>query len=269
MPILKGLPALKGIPMVDSFYNDLAPYYKYLFRDWDRSVDWHASVLDDVIREIGGVVGGKVLDVACGIGTQSIGLAKLGYRVTASDLSSGAIEQAQREAERHGVQIYFQVADMRQAWDNYQEQFDILIACDNSVPHLLTDDEIQKAFEQFYRCIKPGGLCIISVRDYENMERKAGERKMVPRSVTPIAGGQVVLLDVWEFYDQDHYEITMYLIDDRGGEDVVTRTFRGGRYYCVEIPNLEGIFLEAGFQAVEVLREPYFQPLLVAVKGDN
>ena len=221
------LPILKGNHYGQVFYDALAPYHKYLFRDWDRSVDWHASVLDEVIRNLVGLLGGTILDVACGIGTQSIGLAKLGYQVTASDLSSGAIEQAKLEAERHQVVIDFKIADMRQAWDIYQQQYDVLIACVNAVPHLLSDEEIQQAFEQFYQCTKPGGLCIISVRDYAKMERETGLKKMVPRWVTPTEDGQVILFDVWDFYDVDYYEITMYLIEDEGGDDVVTQDYSG------------------------------------------
>jgi len=251
--------------MVVSFYDALAPYYKYLFKDWDASVTWHASVLDEVIHEFGGGVG-PVLDAACGIGTQSIGLAKLGYRVKACDISRVAIEQAKAEAEVYQVEIEFQVADLCHAWDIHQKQFPVLIACDNAIPHLLNDDAIFAAFSQFYQVTEPGGLCIISVRDYAQLERTAGQRQLVPRMVHTLEDRQVVLFDVWDFYDQDHYEITMYLIEDKGGADVRTRVFRGGRTYCVEIDTLTRCFKDAGFQGCRVVRERYFQPLLVAVK---
>jgi 2-polyprenyl-3-methyl-5-hydroxy-6-metoxy-1,4-benzoquinol methylase len=41
-----------------------------------------------------------VLDVSCGIGTQTLGLAHRGILVTASDLSAGAISRARAEAQR-------------------------------------------------------------------------------------------------------------------------------------------------------------------------
>lgn len=72
-----------------------------------------------------------MLDAACGIGTQSIGLAKLGYQVTSSDLSPAEVEQTQQEAIRYGVHIEVQVVDMRKVWETYQRPFDIVIACDN------------------------------------------------------------------------------------------------------------------------------------------
>ena len=251
--------------MVADYYSQLAPYYKLIYPDWDASLQRQAADLDGVIREYIGEQAKTVLDAACGIGTQCIGLAKLGYAVTASDLSPVAVEQAQREATRLQVQIEFNVADMRQVWQVYRRQFDLLIACDNSVPHLLTDGDILQAFEQFYQCLRVGGGCLISVRDYARMDRPQGRRQIYPRLVHPAGSGQIVLLDVWHF-EGAYYDITTYIIQDEGQAEASTQVLRGGRYYCVEIPQLENLFRSAGFREVIVLRERYFQPLLVALK---
>ena len=251
--------------MTEDYYNRLAPYYKFIYPDWEKSLQSQAEALDSVIREFIGKNSGTVLDVACGIGTQSIGLAKLGYHVTASDLSSAEVEQARQEASRHGVQIEFQTADMCQAWEIQQRQFDVVIACDNAVPHLLEDGEILLAFQQFYKCTKSGGCCIISVRDYTQLERKGKHKQIYPRLVHQTDNGQVIMFDIWDF-DGDTYEITTYLVDDIGGPTANTQVFRGGKYYCVEIPTLERLFREAGFREVNILRERFFQPLLLAKK---
>lgn len=251
--------------MTETYYNRLAPYYKFIYADWDKSLQRQAEVLDSIIREFVGENSNTVLDVACGIGTQSIGLAKLGYQLTASDLSPAEVEQARQEASRHGVQIEFQIADMRKVWEIYQKQFDVVIACDNAVPHLLNDREILSAFQQFYKCTKPGGCCIITVRDYAQMERKDKQKQMYPRLIHPTNNGQVVIFDVWDF-DGDYYEITTYLIDDTGKPTAQTQVLRGGKYYCVKISTLEKLFKEAGFQKVSTLRDRFFQPLLIAVK---
>lgn len=251
--------------MTENYYNHLAPYYKYIYPDWDKSVQRQAGVLDGVIKEFIGGTSKTVLDVACGIGTQSIGLARIGYQVTSSDLSSVAIEQARKEAIRYGVQIGFQVVDMRQVWGAYQKQFDVVAACDNSVPHLLSNDEILLAFRQFHQCTKPGGCCIISVRDHALLERRGRQKQMFPRLVHPTGGGQIVLFDVWDF-DGDYYEITTYIVEDSGKPAAQTQVIRGGKYYCVEIATLEKLFKEAEFREVKTLRDRFFQPLLIAMK---
>lgn len=122
--------------MIKSYYNQLAPYYRYLFQDWEKSVVSHAQVLDSVIREFFGPQVRRILDAACGIGTQSIGLAQLGYQVVASDISLTELDLAKQEATKRSLNLKFISADMRQLRQIHQGVFDIVIACDNAIPHL-------------------------------------------------------------------------------------------------------------------------------------
>src|SRR5512139_3431640 len=98
--------------MIESFYNQLSPYYKYIFQDWDASVERHAGILDGVIHEYFGDGVHSILDAACGIGTQTIGLAQRGYRLTASDISAGELEKAGLAAASRNLHIDFCIADM-------------------------------------------------------------------------------------------------------------------------------------------------------------
>ena len=140
---------------MDDFYDRLAPLYDLIFPDWDASIERQAGQLAGIIGERWGAGVRTILDVACGIGTQSIGLARKGFAVTASDLSAGAVERARVEARRRGVEIDFSVCDMRAAHDHHGRQFDVVIACDNSIPHLLSDDEILLALRQMYALHPP------------------------------------------------------------------------------------------------------------------
>ena len=249
---------------IKAFYDDLAPYYKWLHADWDASVIWQASVLDTVIREVCSIQPQRILDAACGIGTQALGLAKCGYRITASDISVAEIECARREAQRQGLVIDFCVADMRHLWTAHQSQFDVVIACDNAIPHLLSVADILLAFEQFYRCTVSGGVCIISVRDYAAMEK--GGKRLYPRHIHETAEGRVVLFDIWEF-EGDYYDLTMYITEDVGQAVAQTHVIRGGRYYCVTTETLERLFQQVGFIKVRTLKERFYQPLIVAQKA--
>src|SRR5262245_59446756 len=123
----------------EAFYDRLTPYYHLIFPDWDASIARQAEALDGIIRERWGAGRLSVLDAACGIGTQAIGMAARGYEVTASDLSAQAIERAGREAAARGLDVAFSVADMRRLHEHHGRRFDLVIACDNAVPHLLSD----------------------------------------------------------------------------------------------------------------------------------
>ncbi len=245
------------------FYDQLAPYYTVLYADWEASVTRQAAALDGIVREFFGPTARTILDVACGIGTQSIGLAELGYAVIGSDISPVEVERARQLAQQRQLTIDFRVADMRTLRAVVPETLDVVIACDNAVPHLLTDGDILQAFQQFYGCIRPQGGCIISVRDYAHLER--GGRQLHPRMVHDIPGGRLLMFDLWEFND-NYYDLTIYAVEDRDQSDAVTRVMRGGRYYCVTIDQLEQLLKQAGFKQVITLRERFFQPVLIGIK---
>lgn len=249
--------------MLESFYDQLAPYYKYIFQDWNASVERQAVILDEVIQEYFDGRIHSILDAACGIGTQTLGLAQKGYRLTASDISSSEIEKARLEASKRKLDIEFRVADMRDLQQAFQTKFDLVIACDNAIPHLLNDDEICKAFRQFYQITSESGGCIISVRDYDAMERDG--RKLYPRQVHDIPQGKLIIFDSWDF-DGDFYDITMYIVEDTGQTTAKTIVIRGGRYYCVSISKLEWLMKVSGFRRIIILKDRLHQPLLVGLK---
>src|SRR5690349_8664884 len=142
--------------MISEFYDEISPFYHLIYGDWKESIVRQARALESIIREFWGERSKTVLDLSCGIGTQALGLSELGFALTASDLSPQSIERAKQEAEKRGLRIEFSVADMRKAFEHHGRSFDVVIACDNAVPHLLSDDEILTAFKQFYRCTNPG-----------------------------------------------------------------------------------------------------------------
>ena len=95
-------------------YDEIATLYHLVYSDWNAAIAQQAAALDAIIREHVGPPPRSILDVSCGIGTQALGLAALGHAVTASDLSSAAVERAHREAAQRNLAIDFTVADMRQ-----------------------------------------------------------------------------------------------------------------------------------------------------------
>ena len=130
------------------FYDDLAPLYHLIFPDWTASIRRQGAQLDSIIQsEWPGLR--TVLDVSCGIGTQTLALAGRGYAVVGSDLSTRGIERARREADLRGLTVDFKVGDMRNAHEIHGTGYDLVISCDNSVPHLLTDGDLLLAFQQF------------------------------------------------------------------------------------------------------------------------
>src|SRR5262249_60084958 len=84
----------------------------------------------------------RILDAASGIGTQALALAARGFRVTARDISHGAIARLRREATARGLDLDVAVAGMRAGAPTRSASFDAVLAFRHSVPHLLCDPRI-------------------------------------------------------------------------------------------------------------------------------
>lgn len=246
---------------MQGFYDELAPYYHLLYPDWDESIARQSRGLAHVLGDFGVPAGSSVLDAACGIGTQSIGLAQLGYEVAASDIAPAAVERARAEAERRGLTITFQVADLRALSRTIAGPFSAVIACDNAIPHLLSDAEIQAAFAECRRVLVPGGVLLISVRDYVTIERRTPDRHAY--GTRTIDGCTYAAEQIWE-WEGDEYALTLRLTEACGAAAPVVHEFHT-RYYAVEIPTLARLLRAAGFTAVVRRDHDFFQPLLVGV----
>jgi len=244
------------------FYDALAPFYHLIYEKRQASIERQGAALDSVIRSFSGPPPRSVLDAACGVGTQSLGLAAHGYAVTGSDISPGAVQRANAEAARRGLSIAFSVSDMRFAHTHHAREFDVVLCADNSLPHLLSDEEISAALGAFFLCTKPGGLTILSVRDYAAMER--GGVQVKPYGVRDDGAARFVLFQVWTWRDR-LYDLSFYVVRDAGGSECRTRVART-TYYAVSIPELIRLMESAGFCNVRRIDDLFFQPLIVGVR---
>lgn len=245
----------------NQFYAGLAPFYHLIYPNWDASIKRQADMLNSVIRERWGRAS-DVLDVSCGIGTQAIGLAQLGYNVTASDLSPEEVERAKREAVTRNLSIAFSVADMRFAHDHHAREFDVVLSADNSVPHLLSDEDILVAFRQFYACTRQAGGCIVTVRDYEKED--LSKQQVKPYGIREEEGVRRLVWQVWDPHPPT-YDVTLYLTEDRGEVECTTHVMRS-TYYAIGIPRLMDLMSEAGFSEVKRLDGRFFQPMIIGTR---
>jgi SAM-dependent methyltransferase len=246
--------------MSASFYDQLAPYYHLLYDDWDSSVANQGEALAKLLREAGVASGEPVLDAASGIGTQTIGLLKCGYRVTASDISPGAIARLRTELSRRSIQATAHVDDLRTLTFTRSRSMAAVIACDNSIPHLLSDAELLEAFRSCYRCLRPGGVALFSVRDYAVVKRINPDVR--PYGMRYDAGNRFLAVQVWE-WDGDQYDLRIYLTSESSAGICETRVLRS-RYYAVSIDRLLSLLGEAGFAGAERRDDVLFQPVLWA-----
>ena len=197
--------------ITQSFYDNIASQYHKFYLDWQSVTHKEAEFLSKIFKNNGFDSNAKILDCACGIGTQAIGLANIGYQVTASDISAGEISEAKKRATENNVNINFFQADFCSLSDIFSEKFDIIIAMDNALPHMLSSNSLEKAIKSIISQIRDGGLFIASIRDYDSILKEK------PKFSTPYVHktdkGQRVLFQTWDWYG-DNYKFIQYIIDD-------------------------------------------------------
>jgi len=101
----------------------------------------------------------RILDCACGIGTQALGLASRGHFVVATDLSAAAVARARREATQRALSLTFDVADMCDLSTVAESGFDVVLAADNALPHL-NENQLQRAASSVAAKLAPGGTFV-------------------------------------------------------------------------------------------------------------
>ena len=245
--------------MTASFYDELAPYYHLLYGDWEEAIAKQGAALAALLGRLGIDASEPVLDAASGIGTQTLGLLQHGYRVTASDISPGAVARLTQELSRRSFQAEARVDDLRTLAHAATESMAAVIACDNSIPHLLSDAEILQAFRSCHRCLRPGGVAVFSVRDYGTIERKNPDVR--PYGLRREAGWRFLAVQVWE-WEAEQYVVRMYLTSE-SPEGVCETRVLASRYYAVSIERLLALLAEAGFVDVHWVEDVLFQPVLL------
>jgi len=249
--------------ITQSFYDNMATQYDKLFLDWQATTREQAVILERIFAEKGFDRAASVLDCACGIGTQAIGLAALGYDVTASDISKGELCEAKLRAKSNNVDIRFERADFCALSDRFDEKFDIVIVMDNALPHMLTGAALKKAVDSITGQIRPGGIFVASIRDYDALLKT--KPPYSPPYIHKTDKGQRVSFQTWD-WEGDNYRLVQYIIDDEASLEV-------SRFECeyrtIRRDELTKLLEDADCTEVEwkfTEESGFYQPIVVARK---
>jgi SAM-dependent methyltransferase len=247
---------------VDNFYEELAESYHLIFDDWDAAILRQRDVLARLLPSPAN--GKRVLDCACGIGTQAIGLAMLGYSVEGSDPSDASIDRARHEATARGLKAVFRVDDMRSLSTAPIDSYDAIIAMDNAVPHLHSDEDIKQALGTIRARLRSGGIVLMSLRDYGPL--MAQRPSSTPASLYSDGKFRRLVHQVWDWQDNRHYVVHLF-ITMQMPDGWYTRHFVG-QYRAITPSDVAALAVHAGFDDVRILapgETGYYQPVIRAV----
>jgi 2-polyprenyl-3-methyl-5-hydroxy-6-metoxy-1,4-benzoquinol methylase len=248
-----------------TFYDDLAEDYHLMFQDWGQAIQRQAEVLGPLIEREMPTTRLRILDFACGIGTQTLGLAQRGHMLLGSDLSETAIVRARREAELRGFSIQFEIADMRDLSFSATE-FDVALAADNAIPHLLNEQDLLCAVQEVAGKLRPGGLFLATIRDYDQIIEQ--HPAMPPPAFFQDGINRRIYHQVWDWVTDRQYTVHLYITQEAHAGWMCQHFV--STYRAVLRKELNEVLHQAGFVEPRWLMPAdsgFYQPLVLARNG--
>jgi thioredoxin reductase/SAM-dependent methyltransferase len=137
--------------------------------DWDHRYGgdqmWSGNPNGSLVNEVGGLVPGRALDVGAGEGGDALWLAEQGWRVTASDISTYALDRVDAEAARRGLRVDRHHTDAN-ALDAYATAaFDLVSAQYAAIPRTPDGRGVGNVLD----AVAPGGTLLVVSHDLEPM----------------------------------------------------------------------------------------------------
>ncbi len=166
--------------------------------DWDdryrdTELVWSAGPNLFVEQQSGDLPAGRSLDLAAGEGRNAIWLAERGWDSTAVDYSSVAIDKARQIAERRGVTITTEVADLG-GYLPTQGAYDLVI-----IAYLqLVEAELTPILRRAAAALASGGRFVLVSHDLSNLDQGYGGPQeasvlTTPNQVAEAIGGALTI----------------------------------------------------------------------------
>lgn len=150
---------------MEKFYDTLAPDYD-LMTDFDNRFPAEEAVFKKIVDRYSIQT---ALDAGAGTGFHSLVLARLGVRATAVDISGEMIDRLRQNARRYGLTVETAITGFENITESVSGTFDAVFGLGNSLVHLLNDAALQKSLSNFGSLLKPGGVLILQILNYDRI----------------------------------------------------------------------------------------------------
>jgi SAM-dependent methyltransferase len=168
------------IDMTENFRRPFYAEYAWAFDLLiDRPVRKECKTVAAWLVERGVLPGSGLLDAGCGTGRYATELARRGYVVHGIDLSPELIDVARRSIDEAPISVSFAVGNiMEQPAGRYDA-----ILCRGVLNDFVADDARAAVFATFARALRPSGVLILDVREWEASEERKDREPLFRKSV--------------------------------------------------------------------------------------
>jgi glycine/sarcosine N-methyltransferase len=163
-----------------------------------------------------------------------------------------------------GLSADVRPADMRDL-PHADASFDVVVCTDNALPHLLTEDGVGQALREMRRVVRPGGLVVITTREYDTVIAERPTTAPVQRSY--VGDLRVVTTQLWDWRDGSPvYDVTHLQVREirRGEWAAVARAMTYRAWTRAELSTLAAAAGLPGSRWIAPEASGFFQPVMLA-----
>lgn len=160
------------------------------------------------------------------------------------------------------MNIPFKKADFRCLDKSFSVEFDVVIAMDNALPHMLNKGDMERAINSISSKIKKGGLFVASIRDYDELLKT--KPPYSPPYIHQTENGKRVSFQLWDWND-DCYKLVQFIIEDEAQLKVSKFECE---YRAVQRDEITNLLKKQGMQVWWKFPDDtsFYQPIVIAKK---
>lgn len=198
----------------EQFYDDLGGEAYDLMIDWASRLEREVPFFHKIFRERGVR---SVLDSACGSGRHAVEFARAGYQVSACDVSARMLDLTRRNAQAVGLNVEIFKANLTEI-DRVAGSggFDAILCLGNSLPHLLTQRDLDRAMRSVKRALAPGGVFIAQVRNYERILKE--NLRFMPPTSREVDGRELMFFRMLDIHGPRRMDFNIILFTRESGK---------------------------------------------------
>ncbi len=222
-------------------YSGFAKVYD-LFMDNIPYGEWTDYVKELFAGE--GIRDGILLDLGCGTGSVTEGLAKSGFDMIGIDNSEEMLDIAMEKREESGLDILYLLQDMRE-FELYGTVKGVVSICD-SMNYILEDEDLLEVFKLVHNYLDNNGIFIFDLNTMYKYENILSDHTF--------AEDREESSFIWEnFYDEEEkinqYDLSLFVLEEDGKYRKYEETHLQRAY---EQKRVEELIRESGLELLHV-----------------
>ncbi|WP_425447230.1 class I SAM-dependent methyltransferase [Dethiothermospora halolimnae] len=188
----------------------------------------------------------SIHDCSVGAGGTTIPLAKLGYKVSGSDLSENLLKKAKENFKKEGYNVELFTSDFRKLGERLPNTYDCIISTGNSLPHVNNKD-VCNFIKSVSTKINKDGFLFIDMRNWD----KILNEKPIFNARDPLVMTEeehVSLYQIWDWHDDGSVDFIFVTSTDKNGKHEESSFNYAPTYYPLKYKDYEKMLSDHGFE---------------------